>query len=78
MCVTGLALLPVEVPVGAIVLGTTVVSGVVYIVWKACCKPKGPQCLPCIPVVGSIAYRVIFRLHRLTMGFRLHIPTKCR
>ena len=45
VCVIGLAAAPVEIPVGAIVIGTTVVCGVVYAVYQICKKkPKKVEC----------------------------------
>jgi len=57
-CIGGIAALPVEIPAGAIIVGTTVVAGVAVIVWRLCkCeKPKG--CLPCNPVAGTLMYEI--------------------
>ena len=53
-CAGGLVLAPIEIPVGAVVVGTVVVAGVTYIVWELCtCESHTcPPCPPC-PAGGS-------------------------
>jgi len=56
-CIVGLALAPAEIPLGATVIGVTVIGGATYAVWKLCfCKPP-KKCLPCSPPEGTTMFR---------------------
>jgi hypothetical protein len=56
-CVGGLVLEGASIPVGAIITGTVVIAGAVYVVWEMChCKRY--RCRPCNPVVGTLMYEI--------------------
>jgi RHS repeat-associated protein len=63
-CAIAIALSPVEIPAGAVILGTVAIGGTIYITYEICQKicRRTPYCKPCSPLAGTGMYRVDYPL----------------